>query len=196
YAEVLAEVERARLDDQPLGQFEIYAPVAQLVGVGQRRACDRRADAHMIELAGLSPQTDLDIAQALAVGQLRESHDAKLLGATETARPVITAVTIYDAMESLPWQEIHDLREQGLAEVHGDSGVAKSRTLAQQAISNSSRGQPLGAKKSPSQLPFPATPLNLTGHYCLSIMIAPRWGFRACRAFVVASSAHGQCTIQ
>ena len=106
HAEVLADVERAGLEDQPLGQLEVYAPVAQLVCVSQRRACDRRADAHMIELAGLSPQTDLDIAQALAVGQLRESHDAKLLGATETARPVITAVMIHDAMESLPWQEI------------------------------------------------------------------------------------------
>jgi hypothetical protein len=52
-----------------------------------------------------------------------------LLGATETARPVIAAVAIHDAMESLPWQEIHDLREQRLAEVHGDSWVTKSRTL-------------------------------------------------------------------
>jgi hypothetical protein len=31
-------------------------------------------------------------------------------------------------MEGLPWQEVHDLREQGLAEEHGDSGVAKPGT--------------------------------------------------------------------
>jgi len=111
HAEVFADVECAGLDDQPLGKLEVYAPVARLVGVGQCRACDRRPDAHVIELAGLSPQTHLDIAQALAVGQLREGHDAKLLGATKTARPIITAVTINDAMESLPGQEIHDLRE-------------------------------------------------------------------------------------
>jgi hypothetical protein len=31
----------------------------------------------------MSRQTHFDIAQALAVGQPREGHDAKLLGATE-----------------------------------------------------------------------------------------------------------------
>jgi hypothetical protein len=33
-------------------------------------------------------------------------------------------------MEGLPRQEVHDLHEQGLAEVHGDSGVEKPGTLA------------------------------------------------------------------
>jgi hypothetical protein len=65
----------------------------------------------MPKLAGLSRQTHFDIAQALAVGQLREGHDAKLLGATEAARPVIAAVTIDDAMEGLSRQEVHDLHE-------------------------------------------------------------------------------------
>src|SRR5208282_1328149 len=142
YAEVLVDVERASLDDQPLSQLEVDAPVARLVSIGQRRASDRRADAHVVELAGLSRQTHFDIAQALAVGQLREGHDAKLLGATEAARPVIAAVTINDAMEGLPRQEVHDLRKQGLAEVHGDSGLAKPRTLVQTAISGSSRRHP------------------------------------------------------
>jgi len=71
----------------------------------------------VVKLAGLSRQTHFDIAQAFAVGQLREGHDAKLLGATKAARPVIAAVTIDDAMEGLPRQEVHDLHEQGLAEV-------------------------------------------------------------------------------
>ena len=165
HAEVLADVERTGFDDQPLSQLRIDAPVAGLVGVGQRRACDRRADAHVIELAGLSRQTHLDIAQAFAVCQLCEGHNAKLLGATETARPVIAAVAVHDAMERLPWQEIHDLREQRLAEIHGDSGVAKSRTLAQTVISNSSRGHPSEPIKNPSLLAFRPTPLKLTGHY-------------------------------
>src|SRR5271170_4845543 len=82
---------------------------------------------HVVKLAGLSCQTHFDIAQALAVGQLREGHDAKLLGATEATRPVVAAVSIDDAVEGLPRQEVHGLREQGLAEIHGDSGVAKTR---------------------------------------------------------------------
>ena len=130
HAEALVDVERAGLDDQPLGQLEVDAPVARLVGIGQRRASDRRADAHVVKLAGLSRQTHFDIAQALAVGQLREGHDAKLLGATQAARPVIAAVSIDDAMEGLPRQEVHDLREQGLAEVHGDSGVDETRNAS------------------------------------------------------------------
>jgi hypothetical protein len=34
-------------------------------------------------------------------------------------------------MEGLPRQELHDLRKQGLADVHDDSGVANPGTLAQ-----------------------------------------------------------------
>ena len=37
YAEVLVDVERAGLDDQALSQLEVDAPVARLVGIGQRR---------------------------------------------------------------------------------------------------------------------------------------------------------------
>ena len=84
----------------------------------------------MVKLTRLSGQTHFDIAQALAVGQLREGHDAKLLGATQAARPVIAAVSIDDAMEGLPRQEVHGLREQGLAEVHGNSGVGETRNAS------------------------------------------------------------------
>jgi hypothetical protein len=63
----------------------------------------------------------------VAVGQLRKGHDAKLLGATEATRPAVAAVSIDDAMEGLPRQKVHGLREQGLAEIDGDSEVAKTR---------------------------------------------------------------------
>jgi hypothetical protein len=82
---------------------------------------------------------------------------------------MIAAVTIHNAMESLPWQEIHNLREQGLAEVHGDSGVARSRTLAQQAISNSSRGHPSEPKKPHHHCLFRPAPLKLTGQYWVNL---------------------------
>ena len=60
---------------------------------------------------------------------------------------MIAAVTIDDAMEGLPRQEVHDMHEQGLAEVHGDSGVEKPGTLAQTAISGSSLRHPLPSEK-------------------------------------------------
>ena len=73
--------------DEDESQLEVDAPVARLVGIGQRRASDC-PNAHVVKLAGLSRQTHFDIAQAFAVGQLRKGHDAKLLGATEAARHI------------------------------------------------------------------------------------------------------------
>ena len=59
----------------------VDAPVARLVGIGQRRAPNRLAKAHVIELGRLRRQTGLDVAQALAVGQLGEGHHPELLRA-------------------------------------------------------------------------------------------------------------------
>jgi len=146
HAKGLAGVERACFDNQPLSELEVDAPIAQLVGIGQRRARNRLGDTHVVELARLSGQTDLDIAQALAVGKLRKGHDAKLLGATEASYPVIAAVAIHDAMEGLPRQEVHDLREQRLAEIHTGSGLSKPGTLPQKAVSNSSRRHPSSSR--------------------------------------------------
>ena len=60
---------------------------------------------------------------------------------------------------------VHDLREQGLAEVHGNSGVAKPGTLAQTAISDFSRRHPLLPKKPRRYWPSNQPLLKLTGQY-------------------------------
>ena len=62
--------------------------------------------------------TGLDIAQTLAIGQLREGHGPKLLGAGAASRTV-AAVSRDDPFEGAPRQKIHELREQRLADVHG-----------------------------------------------------------------------------
>ena len=108
----------------------------------------------MVKLAGLSCQTHFDIAQALAVGQLREGHDAKLLGATEATRPVVAAVSIDDAVESLPRQKVHGLCEQGLAEIHGNSGVAKTRNASANDHSRIQVGDTPCHPKSPAAIGF------------------------------------------
>ena len=143
HAEVVSRVQGSRLDDQSLGEFEVDVPVAQLVGIGQRGACHRLGNAHVIKLASLSRQADLDIAQAFAVGKLGESHDAKLIGATEGSYPVIAAVTIHDAMEGLPRQEVHDLREQRLASVHRCERFGKACSLPKPRNRRSNRRHPL-----------------------------------------------------
>ena len=49
---------------------------------------------------------------------LREGHDAKLLGVGEVLDVVVTLVTGSDSMNELPGQEVHDLCEERLVEVH------------------------------------------------------------------------------
>ena len=70
------------------------------------------------ELGGLRGQADLDVAQTLAIGELREGHDTKLLSYREVANVVIPVATGSDPLKSLPRQAVHDLGEEGLAAVH------------------------------------------------------------------------------
>ena len=142
HAELVARVQRSRFDDQPLGEFEVDVPVARFVGIGQRRACHRFGNAHVVELACLSGQADLNIAQALAVGKLRESHDAKLIGTTQGSYSEISAVSIHDVMEGSLEQKIHDLREQSLANVNWCEPLTKARRLAKTGKHRSNRAPP------------------------------------------------------
>ena len=61
--------------------------------------------------------------------------------------PGIAGVALDDAREGRPRHELHDLREQGLADVHDHFGVATPGTLVQTAISDSSRRRPLSPEK-------------------------------------------------
>ena len=50
------DVQRPRLGDEPLGQRRMDTPVAPFVGIGQRRAPDRLAEAHVIEFRCVGPR--------------------------------------------------------------------------------------------------------------------------------------------
>ena len=112
------DVQRPRLGDEPLGQRRMDTPVAPFVGIGQRRAPDRLAEAHVIEFRCVDREAGLDVAQAFPVGQLGEGHGPLLLGAGKRPDPVIAAIPVDDPRESSPWQEVHELSEQSLAGVH------------------------------------------------------------------------------
>ena len=79
---------------------------------------DRLAEAHVIEFRCVDREAGLDVAQAFPVGQLGEGHGPVLLGAGKRPDPVIAAIPVDDPRESSPWQEVHELSEQGLAGVH------------------------------------------------------------------------------
>lgn len=118
HADVVVGIELSRLRDQALSQLRVDAPVAHLVRVGQRRAPDRIAKAHVVELRGLRREARLNVAQALAIGQLGERHGAILLGAGQRAHPPVAIVARDQPSEGAPWKEIHQLSEQRLAGVH------------------------------------------------------------------------------
>ena len=129
-AEALAGIEFALLRHQPLRQFGVDAPVAQLVGIGQSRAAHRRTKAHGVELIGLRVQARFDVAQALAISQLRERHGAVLLGASQGAHATITVVG-HTACKRSPGDEIHQLSKQQLVCVH--------RRLQRKSLESASR---------------------------------------------------------
>lgn len=95
----------------------------------------------MIELGCLGRQAHLDVAQALAVGQLGEGHDPKLFRARQRANALVAVVTRDVSGESRPRQEIHELGEQRLADVHGDLR-AKARKTARTGNRRSNRHHP------------------------------------------------------
>ena len=117
--QILAEIQLARLGDQPLGQLRVDPPVAPLVGIGQRRAAHRIAKAHGIEFRRLRRQAGLDIAQTFPVGQLGERHGPIMLGAGQCPYPLVSAIPRDNPREGAPRQKIHELSEKRLANVHG-----------------------------------------------------------------------------
>jgi len=116
--QILVGVQPSRLDDQALGQLRVNAPVARLIGIGQRRAPHRIAEAHGIKFRGLHRQAGFDVAQALPVGQLGERHGPIVLGAGQRPHPLIAIVPRHNPRERAPRQKIHQLGEKRLATVH------------------------------------------------------------------------------
>jgi hypothetical protein len=65
--------------NEQVGKIGVDSPGSLFVGVGQRTASDLATEADMIEFGLQGLQACLDIAQALAPGQLRESHTEELI---------------------------------------------------------------------------------------------------------------------
>jgi len=139
--QVFVCIELPRLVDQPLREVGVDAPIARLVGIGQRRTANRFAQAHVVELASLRRQACFDIAQTLPVGQLGKSHHAKLFGTGQRAYATVAAVALNVTSEGRPGQKVHELGEQGLAGVHG-SLREETRKTARTGCRRSNRHHP------------------------------------------------------
>ena len=120
-SQVLVQIKLASAPDQNCSQVGPDSPVARLVGIGQGRAVNAVAKSHGVQLARVGSKRHFDVAQALAPSQLGKSHDAKLLRASQAPHARVAAIARHDARKACPWNELHDLREQGLADIHRKS---------------------------------------------------------------------------
>jgi hypothetical protein len=72
----------------------------------------------MVESLRDRAQAGLDVAQALAVGQLREDHREELVPAGEVAHPMIATIALDQAPEGVARQVIEELGEHRASLVH------------------------------------------------------------------------------
>jgi hypothetical protein len=114
----IARVQRTRCHNQHASEIGEDAPVARLVGIGQRAARDVAANAQVIQLPTEGPQTRLDVAQTLAVSELCKGHREKLVPARKLSYPMLASITRHTAPKFVSGNEIHQLREYRLARVH------------------------------------------------------------------------------
>jgi len=92
--------------NEQLGKIGVDSPGSLFVGVGQRTASDLATEADMIEFGLQGLQACLDIAQALAPGQLRESHTKELIQTGEVPNPVMPPVASHALVEFVFGEEV------------------------------------------------------------------------------------------
>ena len=117
-AQGFVAIEFASGADQAPREIGKDAPVAVFVGIGQGAARNPAADAHVVELELLHPQTSLDVAQTLAIGELGEGQTEKLVERRKALHLVIALIAIHAAMELGKRHQVHELRENRPAGIH------------------------------------------------------------------------------
>jgi len=116
--ECLVGVKSPGCADQALREVAVDAPIPCRVGISQRVARNGAAKSQVIELGALHTQTRFDVAQALAIGQLREGHAEVLIETREPLDLVLAGIPHDAAVKRVQRQMLHHLREYELAQVH------------------------------------------------------------------------------
>ena len=94
------------------------AEVAALVGIRQRAACRRNADAAVIPTRTERTQATDCFAQAGANSELREDHAEQLIHAGEATGLFLPGIPLDGPVESSARKQIEELSEDGAAIVH------------------------------------------------------------------------------
>jgi len=116
--QALPGIKLARFPNENVSKVCINAPVAAFVGVAERAARDPAADAQVIQPSVERTQAGHDIAQALAIGQLREGHAEKMIPARKTARAVVASITGDALAELVNRKMLDELGENRSSGVH------------------------------------------------------------------------------
>src|SRR5208282_1991220 len=111
-------IEAAGLGDEQAGKVGVDAPVALLVGVGQGVARDGAPKAHVIKLRRMRAQAGFDVAQTLAISELRKSQREEWIEAGNTLYLVVAMVTIYATAKFGERKQVHQLSKNRPATVH------------------------------------------------------------------------------
>ena len=82
---------------------------------------DSATDARVVEFGLLGAQTDLYVAQAFAIGQLREGHAQILIEILEALDRVTAPIARDAAPEAIKGKVVDQLRENDLAQIHEPS---------------------------------------------------------------------------
>jgi len=72
----------------------------------------------MVELWFHRTQTYLDVAKRFFESQLCEGHAQELIEARKCPQTVIAAIVTDTLIELVPWNEVHDLRENDTVGIH------------------------------------------------------------------------------
>ena len=116
--QVLVQIKFASTSDQYCGQVGPDSPVARLVGIGQGGAVNTVAKSHGVQLARVGSKSHFDVSKTLSPSQLCKSHDSELLRASQAPHARIATIARHDSGKACPWNELHDLSKQGLADIH------------------------------------------------------------------------------
>ena len=84
----------------------------------------------MIERLGFGVQTGFDVPQAFAPCQLREDHADQLLPTPKMSHSRLGSIALDEPIESLPVDQIHNLRNDITPCVHGRGECAKTPRLS------------------------------------------------------------------
>ena len=100
HAERFLAVKVAGEANQHLRKVAVDAPVANLVGVGQRVARNLPPETHVVKLGLLGAQTSFDIAQAAAISELSKQQAKELVPTREVLHVTIALVAIDANLET------------------------------------------------------------------------------------------------